>query len=31
VIEFDPYGEAEALDVAAVKLFYVCGPTSSRA
>jgi SAM-dependent methyltransferase len=31
VIEFDPYGEAEALDVAAVKLFYVCGPSSSRA
>ena len=28
VIEFDPYGEAEALDAAAVKLFYVCGPLS---
>jgi len=28
VIEFDPYGEAESLDVAAVKLFYVCGPLS---
>jgi SAM-dependent methyltransferase len=24
VIEFDPFGEAEAMDVAAVKLFYVC-------
>ena len=32
VIEFDPYGEAESLDVAAVKLFYVCAATpSSRA
>ncbi len=27
VISFDPYGEAEALDVEAVKLFYVCQPT----
>jgi len=26
VIPFDPYGEAEALDVEAVKLFYVCRP-----
>jgi SAM-dependent methyltransferase len=28
VIEFDPYGEAGALDAAAVKLFYVCNVTS---
>jgi SAM-dependent methyltransferase len=28
VIEFDPYGEAEALDVTAVKLFYVCNAVS---
>ena len=26
VIPFDPYGEAEQLEVDAVKLFYVCGP-----
>ena len=26
VIPFDSYGEAEALGVEAVKLFYVCGP-----
>lgn len=30
VIEFDPYGEAEALDVAAVKLFYVCNVASPQ-
>jgi len=30
VIEFDPYGEAEALDVAAVKLFYVCQRVPAR-
>lgn len=30
VLEFDPYGEAESLDVAAVKLFYVCRVSASR-
>jgi SAM-dependent methyltransferase len=27
VVDFDPYGEAESLQVDAVKLFYVCGVT----
>jgi SAM-dependent methyltransferase len=31
VAEFDPFGEADSIEAATVKLFYVCGPTSSRA
>lgn len=26
VVEFDPYGEAQAVDAPTVKLFFVCGP-----
>lgn len=30
VIDFDPYGEADAVDAATVKLFFVTRPTSAR-
>ena len=30
VLEFDPFGEADTLEAATVKLFYVCRPLSSE-